>query len=161
MRRAGNTTFFLTIAPTLACNFGCDYCFENSQSHRMSESTQDTLLRFSDEHVRDAKQMLITWFGGEPTLCLDIIEKLQENFIELATKHRIALLPSSIITNGYLLDRPMAEQACVTIHPDVTGIGLLSTDGNDAVRGIKAGEEAAKEQLPAIKKCLRDAGIEI
>lgn len=59
------------------------------------------------------------------------------------------------------LDRPMAEQACVTIHPDVTGIGLLSTDGNDAVRGIKAGEEAAKEQLPAIKKCLRDAGIEI
>ena len=133
MRRTGNTTFFLTIAPTLACNFGCDYCFENSQSHRMSESTQDALLRFSDEHIRDAEQMLITWFGGEPTLCLDIIEKLHGNFIELATKHRIALLPSSIITNGYMLDQPMAER----LRSAGVGEAQVTLDGPEAAHDAR------------------------
>jgi len=59
------------------------------------------------------------------------------------------------------LDQPLCEQACVTIHPDVTGIGLLSTSHEDAVKGIAAGEKAAREMMPEIKKRLKECGVDI
>ncbi|MGD9683092.1 MAG: patatin-like phospholipase family protein [Candidatus Obscuribacterales bacterium] len=59
------------------------------------------------------------------------------------------------------LDQPLCEQACVTIHPDVTGIGLLSTSHEDAVKGIAAGEKAAREMMPALKKRLKECGVDI
>ncbi|MBK9144433.1 MAG: patatin-like phospholipase family protein [Candidatus Melainabacteria bacterium] len=59
------------------------------------------------------------------------------------------------------LDQPLCEQACVTIHPDVTGIGLLSTSHEDAVKGIAAGEKAAREMMPVIKKRLKECGVDI
>ncbi len=52
------------------------------------------------------------------------------------------------------------SQGCVTIHPDVNGIGLLSRSSEDARRAIKAGEEAAMKALPEIRKCLSEAGIQ-
>ncbi|PKK84392.1 MAG: hypothetical protein CVT49_03460 [candidate division Zixibacteria bacterium HGW-Zixibacteria-1] len=102
--RYDRTIFLLTIAPTLACNFRCDYCFESHRGGRMSEETEKALLRFSDERVKDADKLYITWFGGEPTLCLDSIERLQAGFGELTRKYETEFQPSTIITNGYLLD---------------------------------------------------------
>jgi len=60
-----------------------------------------------------------------------------------------------------LMDRSHVDDACVTIHPELTGIGLLSTKKSDAIRAIEAGEKATREALPQIKKCLRDAGVNI
>ena len=58
------------------------------------------------------------------------------------------------------MDGPHTSKACVAIHPMVDGIGLLSTKKSDAVRAIKAGEEAAQQALPQIRKCLSDAGVD-
>lgn len=58
------------------------------------------------------------------------------------------------------MDGPHTNKACVTIHPMVDGIGLLSTKKRDAVRAIEAGEEAARQALPQIRKCLSDIGLE-
>jgi hypothetical protein len=44
--------------------------------------------------------------------------------------------------------------ADLVIHPRTDNIGILSTNSKDAIRGIKAGEEAAIESLPAIKQKL-------
>jgi NTE family protein len=57
------------------------------------------------------------------------------------------------------MDGPHADKACITLHPEVDGIGLLSTKRRDAVRAIKAGEDAARQALPQIRQCLTDAGI--
>lgn len=57
------------------------------------------------------------------------------------------------------LDGPQARYADITIHPDTSGISLISTKRKDAKRGVKAGEEAARQALPAIKKLLSDCNI--
>lgn len=100
----------LTIAPTLACNFACDYCFESRSSIIMSEETQEALIRFTDYHLVRAEALRISWFGGEPTLCFPLIEKLQSRLLELAQKHRSEIVPGQIITNAYLLDKARAQR---------------------------------------------------
>lgn len=61
----------------------------------------------------------------------------------------------------YDIDEPQAMLADVTIHPDTTGISLISTRRSDAIRGIKAGEEAALKALPLIKQKLKEIGVEV
>lgn len=100
----------LTIAPTLACNFACDYCFESRGTPVMSPETQEALIRFTDHHLVRAEALRVTWFGGEPTLCLSLIEKLQRRFLELTEKHGSEVIPGQIISNGYLLDAPTARR---------------------------------------------------
>ncbi len=100
----------LTIAPTLACNFNCDYCYESRSNARMSDDTQQALLKFSDRHLNRAEMLRVCWFGGEPTLCFPMISRLQSQLLELADKHQVDIIPGAIITNGYLLDAVMARQ---------------------------------------------------
>ena len=57
------------------------------------------------------------------------------------------------------IDEPQAALADVTIHPNTEGISLISTRRSDAIRGIKAGEEAAIAAIPMIKKKLKEIGI--
>jgi uncharacterized protein len=108
--RLEGVALVLTIAPTLACNFSCDYCFENQSNIRMDEATEQALLAFSDRQMNHVGQVRLCWFGGEPTLCLPTIERLQNAFQQLAAKHQIDFVPASIITNGYLLDGAMAHR---------------------------------------------------
>jgi uncharacterized protein len=110
MSRLSSSTLALTIAPTLACNFSCDYCFESQSAVRMSEQTQRALLDFADYHLEEASKLLVCWFGGEPTLCLPIIERLQTELLEIAERHNAQMEPTSLITNGYLLDGKMARK---------------------------------------------------
>jgi NTE family protein len=60
----------------------------------------------------------------------------------------------------YDIDQPQAQLADVTIHPDTTGISLISTRRADAIRGIKSGEEAALKALPLIRQKLKEIGAE-
>lgn len=108
LRRMGSI-MGLTIAPTLACNFGCDYCLQVRSHQRMSESTQDALLEFCDRYLQHAEALRIWWFGGEPTICMTILDRLQSGLLELAAKHQAEVYPGEIISNGYLLDAAMAR----------------------------------------------------
>lgn len=108
--RLEGTILTLTVAPTLACNFNCDYCFESSSGVRMSGETQDALIAFSDRYLYRSNGLRLCWFGGEPTLCFPMIESLQQRFNQLAEKHRLKQYPATIITNGYLMDGEMARR---------------------------------------------------
>jgi len=120
--RLEGTILTLTVAPTLACNFNCDYCFESRSGIRMTEETQDALIAFSDRYLYRANALRLCWFGGEPTLCFSMIESLQNRFNELAVKHRIKQFPATIITNGFLMDGAMAQrlQQLGITHAQVT-----------------------------------------
>lgn len=54
----------------------------------------------------------------------------------------------------YDLDRAQELMADVVIHPDTTGISLISTKAKDAKRGLAAGVQAAEEALPRIRNIL-------
>jgi len=108
--RLDGTILTLTIAPTLACNFACDYCYESRTGGVMKAETQEALIRFVDHKLYRSEGLRICWFGGEPTLCFPLIEKLQQQFHKLAEKHRVKMYPGTIITNGYLMDADMARR---------------------------------------------------
>lgn len=70
-KRLSRDAFDLTIAPILACNFRCTYCFQDNLPKRlMSETTEDNVIRFLKRMKREAALLRITWFGGEPLLAL-------------------------------------------------------------------------------------------
>jgi len=100
----------LTIAPTINCNFACKYCFENPDGAVMSEETQDKIVEFVKEELKSGKKYVsVTWYGGEPLLCMDVIENLSNKLIELCRKRR-AKYYADIITNGSLYTKEIAEK---------------------------------------------------
>ena len=96
-------SFALTIAPTLACNFRCKYCFENHSKEVMTDSSQKAILDFSEEYIKNAHDFSVTWYGGEPLLARDIIFSLSEKFQELCKINNVNY-NAFIITNGSLIE---------------------------------------------------------
>jgi uncharacterized protein len=55
-------------------------------------------------------RMRICWFGGEPTLRVKSIARMQTALLEKARIHKLEVPSTMIITNGYLLDGKLARQ---------------------------------------------------
>lgn len=100
----------LTIAPTLNCNFRCDYCYEDHFKVNMSRAVQNALGAWTAERARTIQQMHVIWYGGEPLLpgAYDIVERLSQRFIELCADRGIDY-HAELVTNGYFLDRKKME----------------------------------------------------
>lgn len=101
----------LTIAPTMACNFRCIYCFEKGHygNSLMDGETQIALMNFIKSHLDGVKNINVTWFGGEPLLGMSVIESLSEQIIALCEEKELQY-QAGIITNGYLLTPENAEK---------------------------------------------------
>lgn len=93
----------ITILPTEQCNFRCKYCYESFPDKVMSEETQNAVLLFLKKNLSKYSALHISWFGGEPLLALDIIERLSEKIKEICAFYKKAFT-ASITTNGFLLD---------------------------------------------------------
>ena len=99
----------LTILPSLKCNLRCLYCYQHRNSESLSEEVERALLLFVRTRIRKGGNLTIDWFGGEPLLHLDIIERLSRQFIDFCTALE-AGYSASIITNGYLLNKENIEK---------------------------------------------------
>ncbi|MCP4566098.1 MAG: SPASM domain-containing protein [FCB group bacterium] len=100
--RYGQSSLALTIAPTMACNMACKYCFEENKTGRMSAETIKALVKFVKKRAPFTEKLFAGWYGGEPLLAMDIIEELGSAFIKLSNEHEM-VYSSSMISNGYLL----------------------------------------------------------
>lgn len=111
--RYNTNTFSLTLAPTLGCNFDCIYCYESDHSDysKMSETTQDRIIDIINQQisVNRISSLSVTWYGGEPLLAMDVIEKLTDRMYSLCEEKDVQYF-SDIITNGYLLSRATLEK---------------------------------------------------
>lgn len=109
--RYRNDILSLTIAPTMACNFRCIYCFEQGYygTKLMDEETQESVMNFIKTHIGGVKSLYITWFGGEPLIGMPIIENLSKQILELCKEKEISY-SAGAITNGYLLTKEVAEK---------------------------------------------------
>ena len=58
-------------------------------------------------------------------------------------------------------DNNSLTQANFIIHPDVDGIGLVSTKFSDSEKAFEAGKTAAQEALPSLLKALKERGVVI
>ncbi|GHT76443.1 hypothetical protein FACS189413_17390 [Bacteroidia bacterium] len=109
-KKYNRNTYFLIINPTLNCNLGCWYCYENHKEQ--SELNEDTITRIL-LHIKQKQELDkfshlgISFFGGEPMLKPKIITELLNKINDLTTEKQIKL-SVSFITNATIL--PTLEQ---------------------------------------------------
>ena len=101
----------LIIAPTLACNFACSYCFEQSEKSQrrkseqnafMSDDVKQDLLSYIEKIAKMGKDIFVTWYGGEPLLAKEIIFDLSQRIIAITEENKVEY-SAGMVTNGYLL----------------------------------------------------------
>lgn len=150
----------LTIAPTLACNFKCIYCFETSKPGVMSDEVIDRLVNFIRLKSKNLNHLDITWYGGEPLLCPDIINRLSEAFIDICDSKGIAY-GAYMITNGSLLNDVIIDNM---LKYRITGV-QITLDGppeiHDSRRINKLGESTFDVIVSNINSLLATGKIDV
>jgi uncharacterized protein len=107
-----DTGMNVTVVLNMDCNFACGYCYEGDMKDRlyMTEDTADRLIGFIKEKFTSEKNSIdIDFFGGEPLLSRDLIKYISRAVKSFAAE-RGAQYIFSLVTNGSLLKRPVAEE---------------------------------------------------
>jgi uncharacterized protein len=98
-----NSTYRLTINPTLDCNFSCWYCYEEHDSKRMRKKSIKIIESFVLNIVsqKGVKIFNLDWFGGEPLLYFrELVYEISKKIKEICLNNNVAFY-NSITTNGY------------------------------------------------------------
>ena len=151
--RFSDSSLSLTIAPTLACNFKCSYCYEKGVTYSsMSESLINNIGSFFEDTLSQIKELSISWYGGEPLLALDTIEKITDMF-----KSKISgkcSYNADMVTNGYLLNTDVAKRlrrlGVENIQITLDG----SKSAHDSRRILHSNESTFETILQNIKSCI-------
>ena len=102
------------IAPTMACNMHCVYCFENCTEEKrtmpanMLNKVLDT-IKAQIDNCPNCQKIRLCWFGGEPTLMTGQIIHFMDSLNCFLGKKGLEI-EASIISNGLLLNRETAEK---------------------------------------------------
>lgn len=94
----------LVVAPTYGCNFRCTYCYVDFKAMRISADVEERVVKYVKRVLPQYQQVNISWFGGEPLLCLDTVLRVSKQITELAHRYNEVRLYNFISTNGYLLN---------------------------------------------------------
>lgn len=129
---AGLDVLWLQVTGTV-CNIACRHCFitcgPKNDSHPIMD-TAEVLAVLDQARAHGVKEYYVT--GGEPFLHPDIL---------LLTERTLAQGPLSILTNGILIDEPMAAALAERARASEYSLDLrVSLDGttaaeNDPIRG--------------------------
>lgn len=146
------TTLYLTLNPTLACNFKCPYCFEHTHPDIfMNDDVEESIVSFVRSKL-PLRKLNVMWFGGEPLLGFKRIESLSRKLKEMVENYS-----ASMITNGYLLNQEIIaslEDLRIAMI-QVTLDGLADT--HDQKRCLKSGGPTFDKIIANIKNCLKFA----
>lgn len=160
IERFADSNLTLTIAPTMACNFCCPYCYEKGREYiTMSETVQDQLTSQLKEKYQHIHELTVSWYGGEPLLAIETIEKLTKKIksvLPLGCKYN-----ADMVTNGYKLTRRVAEKLKdMDIHYiQVTLDG--SKQAHDSRRILHNHQPTFKHILDNIRECADILNISI
>lgn len=150
----------LTIAPTMACNFHCIYCYETAKSGIMGGDVYRSIVDFVEYQAPHLKNLGVSWYGGEPLLAKDVIYKLSEEFLKICEKNRIEY-NAFIISNGSLLDDETIEKL---IKHHIGGI-QITIDGPPEVHDNRRvnlhGDGTFELLINNINKLLKTNKIEV
>ncbi len=153
----------ITVVLNMDCNFSCLYCYEGNMKgeHYMSEATVSHLIEFIKKRfTSDKNHLLIDFYGGEPLLSTELIKRIS-NTLRAFTKKRGATYSSTMISNGSLFTRRVAEE--------MVELGLesikITIDGPEEVhnryRPFKTGRGSFNAVIKNIKETWDLVKIEI
>lgn len=99
----------LFIVPTRFCNFDCAYCYEEHKQLYMDRTIQENILKYVKSNLPKYSGLIITWFGGEPTVALKAVEYLSSEITSICKALKKPYY-AAINTNGYELTREVMER---------------------------------------------------
>lgn len=119
----------LALAPTYACNYRCPYCYETDVRcipGKMDTRVMDGVMRFIQaRHQQHAFTALsVQWYGGDPSLALDVVEELSRLMIEWCAQHGVRY-QAMMLSNCARINQ---TAVVVLQRSKVTGM-LLTIDG--------------------------------
>lgn len=94
--------FHLVILPTEKCNFKCVYCYEKLDGPKWEVDNEYILYEFIDNLLLEYDGIILEWFGGEPLLEFDVIERVTSKVLKKCIFEK-KVFSCGITTNGYLL----------------------------------------------------------
>lgn len=127
----------LTILPTVSCNFGCSYCFVNTMpatsDTSMPPDIRNGILKYIDKVSKEneIEMVEIIWFGGEPLLAVDSIEKFMTQLRVLANVNNF-VTSCTIVTNGYLLTPEVFDR----LYDNLVRVYQITLDGTKETHDI-------------------------
>ncbi len=150
----------LIIAPTLRCNFGCEYCYVDLNANKMSSDTREKVKLFFEDKLQRNSKASVCWTGGDPSLCMDVVQELSEHFIETC-KAKESEYDAVLITNGYLLD----EKMLAALHASQIQAIQITLDGHreyhNARRFLVKGDPTYDVILDNMKRACREMQINL
>lgn len=122
--------FSLVIMTTSNCNLSCTYCGQRKHPGTISSKVQDDIVLFVERNLvfGQYKVMEINWFGGEPTLHMNVIRSLSNRLRSVVEKHGLAF-NARIVTNGILLT---AENIKILVEECKVSFFEITLDGFDS-----------------------------
>ena len=149
----------VTIIPAQECNFTCPYCFEQDKTGRMSQETADQTVQFLREWIYPCTTVSLYWYGGEPLLALDIIQRISAGLRPVLAQKK-CIVNGSIITNGYLLD----AETVSTLLSNGIQVAQITVDGDesthDRFRALRGGTPTYRRVVENLVHAAR-AGLKI
>ncbi|MFI3297717.1 MAG: radical SAM protein [bacterium] len=105
-KRFASDTLYLTINPTLDCNFKCIYCFEGDSKSvlQMSDTVEHEIITFV-KRLKTIKKISVTWFGGEPLMAFNRVKSLTRKMLDIGIEYS-----ADMVTNGYLLKETVINE---------------------------------------------------
>ena len=156
----GRKSLNVIACPTLDCNFACPYCFEERQKGFMSAEVENALLLYVEKLlIHGYEQLNFEWFGGEPLLYPNLVDRVSHKIIKLCEKYR-AEHTFSITTNGYCVDEAVLSVLSEIRFKEVR----ITLDGNreshDTRRVLRNGQGTFDVIVSNIKK-ISERGIQV
>ncbi|MBI3831960.1 MAG: radical SAM protein [Planctomycetes bacterium] len=149
----------LTLVLTHACNLGCPYCYMGRKfGRRMPQEIAEKSLRWTFDRLQPGDELQVGYFGGEPLMAWDLLQKYHLRAMELAKEKGLRKLVGAVTTNATLLDE--AKMNWMVEHGVVIAVSLDGIqETHDATRPFVNGKSSFEATLRGLKIALARAPL--
>ncbi|MFZ0158949.1 MAG: radical SAM protein [Kineosporiaceae bacterium] len=97
----GNAPVALLVTTTMDCNLGCYYCYESRSAEQQRIGDVDDLVAIAAQRLerRSKASLHIDWYGGEPLLNIDFLERASQALQDYCRDRQVAY-HASVVSNG-------------------------------------------------------------
>ncbi len=135
--RVGTPISALDLDITIDCNLRCVYCFKEKQPRHMSDQTAFDAVVWLIHASVGARQLTITFMGGEPLLRFDLIKRLVPFAKRRAAYHRKKIHFSATTNNTLVTDEIVAfwKKWGMGFHCSIDGLPEIQNRNRPTVTG--------------------------
>ena len=135
-----NKNINLTFELTNACNLHCKYCYQERRPKKLTLDNVPEIVNAVEKVIsKGIESLYVHWFGGEPTLNLDVLITLDNEFKKLSKDYNF-VYNSNITTNGFDIDKiidKLLDTSIVKYQITLDGIGKYHNYTRPASNGDK------------------------